>query len=578
MYIIDKTTLIGYIKDLWDKKPNESWIGYTIAILTILVYLIKSLISNTIGFAAFDYISMTLFVVIMVILFIFAIKSFKKDQASKRINTDFANELQKISVPRNNTNLFIIKIKDLDKIKVLTTYNIDEGYWLPYTDEDPTEYLNKEFHFPCICKKIEFSSLDNILKKIPKTQKYTEITYTFYDVEFFIDINTFNKRLNPSSKKYSFISIDDMKQNTLTIKTNFDIISALERINLNSFSSSFGKDKTHEKLKNLKVIWNITKSCQHGCTFCATNATNTQSSELSFEDRIKILEEIKKIENVTLDIAGGDPLYDKEVVKFLKHATKYMLSNITITTTGSAINNFSGNNINNLQELSDEYDISFDYPHTFTSGHHRGNSYNKENYEYIKLLLDNGLKVNVLVTLSEYNINETDKINQMITELRDINPTSITLLRLMPVGKQDYNSYPKDKNKYNPLSAIELFKKELNDKIKLHCAFRANMNDTNNNYCNMLKEKLGVDNLGNLYSCAWAGYLGIDTTENPFYLGNLLNDTITDIFSSEKLVKIFNEMEQYEKIQHCPIFSFLENKESYLCQKSNDKLYEWAKA
>jgi len=126
----------------------------------------------------------------------------------------------------------------------------------------------------------------------------------------------------------------------------------------------------------------------------------------------------------------------------------------------------------------------------------------------------------------------------------------------MPVGRQSLDTYPKD---YNPENSIELFKKGINDKskIKLHCALRGKFSDDiNNNYCNMLEEKIGVDCMGNVFACAWAGNLNVPVEDNPFYIGNLLDNDLDTILQSNKKVEGLM-LKVKENDNHCRIFSYL---------------------
>lgn len=311
------------------------------------------------------------------------------------------------------------------------------------------------------------------------------------------------------------------------------------------------------KFDNLKVIWNITQKCEYYCSFCSTNSGGKNNEELSFEQKIKIAKELKKINNLRLDIAGGDPLYDQNDINALKYISEHIIHKFTLTTTGFAIQKYINGSISNIFDISKEYDISYDYPSKWNDNH-RGKNYNNNNFKYIKFLIENNIKVHILITLSEYNT-KPEVFNQMIKELEQLNLTSITLLRLMPVGRQKYTEYPTLEN-YDPSLAIEQFSKSFKNKVKLHCAFRAYIP---NYYCNMLIEKIGIDNLGNVYACAWAGYLNINKKSNPFYLGNLLKSNIEELFNSEKYFKLKDILAK-KQVNFCPIFSFLDNNKSKL--------------
>ena len=591
IYIGNRQELLNFIKTLWENKA-ESWYGYLVAAFSAFGLIYSTIISTKIEdgqkngilehFEKLDQIRL-IFVVLLFIGLIFflymAWKGYFKNKKSSQINTDFEQALDDIAIPTHYTSLFVIRTKLNNRTNILTSYNIKEGYWLPYVQKQEKvsedvlkKELSKIFDFRFVIKRIPGTQIEAV-KEIPD-KGYRKIFYNFYAVEFQVNYNDFINKLNKSEHTYKFITFDEMKKDILTIKTNFDIIDLLSKKNLDTIPDSFKKVSLSKDLDNLKVIWNITNKCEYNCTFCATNsgAKRINTDELSFEERVKIAEELKKIKGLRLDIAGGDPLFDSSVIRFLKHMSKYMIQDATITTTGLAIKNFSNGNMQVINDVTNEFDISYDYPSTWKENH-RGSNYNNHNYKFIKKLIDNGIKVNILITLSKYNTKEKI-IKKMIEEIKSINASSITLLRLIPVGRQSYESYKEDITEYNVEMAIKLFKRSFKNKIKLHCAYRANINSDDR--CNMLTEKIGINHLGDVFSCAWAGYLNIDNDKNPFYLGNLIENTLEEIVNSERFTDLYEIVTKNDGLHHCPIFSYLEKPDRPISEK-NDLYNEWTR-
>ncbi len=50
----------------------------------------------------------------------------------------------------------------------------------------------------------------------------------------------------------------------------------------------------------------------------------------------------------------------------------------------------------------------------------------------------------------------------------------------------------------------------------------------------------GIDCGGNVFACAWGGYVTDDLSNNPFYLGNIYKDDLKTILNSEKAIKLSN--------------------------------------
>lgn len=120
----------------------------------------------------------------------------------------------------------------------------------------------------------------------------------------------------------------------------------------------------------------------------------------------------------------------------------------------------------------------------------------------------------------------------------------------MPVGRQKGNKYPTN---YNPQEFVRIFRKLLNPNIKLHihCSLRCLCSDEKEQ-CTMLTRKVGIDCEGNVFACCWAGYLDCTLNDNPFYLGNLLNDDLKEILRSNKALEI---LEQSDRNQ-CSVFNY----------------------
>lgn len=423
------------------------------------------------------------------------------------------------------------------------------------------EIINHKY--PGVDFKIQYMEkldLNNEIKKKPSNDQIMKFSYRFYYLSTDYSFQKFQQRFvtNAQDEKYFWKSLVDLKKHLETMKSNSDVVLHLSSAHsLDELPESFAvlEKKAVNLPDELKVIWNITKSCYFNCKFCATQRQGIEDNEeLSFKQRITIATELNKINHLKLDFAGGDPLYNESTRDVIYHITNYIIDKdkVCITTTGRSL---AAQKIEYLEKLSTEYDVSYDYPSTWCDIKHRDVDYNGENFKQIQRLKSYGMKLNILITLSDNNTN-SEVVNLMIDELSEVKPENITLLRLMPVGKQTYNGYPKRIEDYNPDIAIKAFKEKFGNKTKLHCAFRA-CSDDNDEKCNMLKEKIGVDHLGNVFACAWAGYLPIENyEENPFYIGNILNDGgIEVLFKSPKYRRLKDKIADCNK-QFCKIFSY----------------------
>ncbi|MCX4254638.1 MAG: hypothetical protein OSJ63_05160, partial [Bacilli bacterium] len=81
--------------------------------------------------------------------------------------------------------------------------------------------------------------------------------------------------------------------------------------------------------------------------------------------------------------------------------------------------------------------------------------------------------------------------------------------------------------------------------FKPTCSLRTILNGKKG--CNMISEKFGVDHLGNLFSCIWASDIIGDN--NPFKLGNLLDNDLIKLISAKNISLNKKECAVYKYIQ-----------------------------
>lgn len=569
--LFEKESLNKALDTAFNSKADITWIALLMSILSTSLVLYKNIyeiqkLTTAKAHVPLDLLAGTIFVGILVLIsivwFIISIKKWVRNH--KYSFEDLKKEIFQSEVRHEHNHVFIIK-KNFDNTpKILFLKKNQWGYMLPYKKSEKLlspEEIEAVFanYFPGTKASViilENSALNDVIKKKPE-EGYMKFSYIFCHVKIHSSFVSFEQliRTSASLKEYSFMSLGELKDDLLTMKSNSDIVNHLTEENLFESKESFTSQPEIALPKGLKVIWNITDQCSFDCAFCATKRNTAKSAELSFENRINVAEQLRKIEGIKIDFAGGDPLYDSAAKYAIKHISSYMIKeDITITSTGIGLS-FTEDEI--LQVLPKKYDISYDYPSTWES-EHRSKEYNEKNFDQIKRIKNCGFFINILSTLSNYNIDK-NIIKAMISELKSIDPNQITLLRLMPVGKQEYQNYP-NSDSYDPSEAIRMFKDGFGEKVKLHCAFRAYLPGNSNEdfKCTLLQKKIGIDNIGNVYACAWAGYLRIPDKNNPFFLGNILEGGIEKIFKSKGYDKLYSEIENSDH-KFCKIFSFLEN-------------------
>lgn len=217
---------------------------------------------------------------------------------------------------------------------------------------------------------------------------------------------------------------------------------------------------------------------------------------------------------------------------------------ISITTTGVGVDQLTENEkmifLNNCV-------LSIDPVHFNEEGVRNSLVYNKRNAQVGRRDREYMTKLRINIPILQTDLTE-ETMHNFAQIINKIKPDEVSLLRLMPVGKQISNLYPTD---YDPLKFIDEFRKYLNPQIPIHihCSLRCLYQDSKEK-CTMVNNKIGIDCAGNVFACCWAGYLDYSVDDNPFYLGNLLENDLEEIMQSRKVQELREEINRDE----CSIF------------------------
>lgn len=284
----------------------------------------------------------------------------------------------------------------------------------------------------------------------------------------------------------------------------------------------------------IRVVWNLTNRCPFKCKMCVASANERIEKNV---DKNYILQSICSVglKNISIDFSGGDPLFIDEDIEIVKKASAILgRDNISISSTGLSLSKLSDEE---LISLASNYDMTYDFPKKYSEYDIRDKRYNSINFEQCMRLKQLGLNVDIFVPIR--NI-EDNYLIQLAKDISEINPNSVKLLKCMPLN----NHFTTDQ--IDSVSKTIIFKKYLKEfgykgDIKINCALKEDFNIKNN--CNMLTErKVGLDQLGNLYTCIWASDLLIDKSDNPFYLGNLVEKSLLEILNSIELNEQLNKI------------------------------------
>lgn len=402
--------------------------------------------------------------------------------------------------------------------------------------------------------------------------------YVFYDVEIIAEAK--EKLIEPNERR-RWMSLDAMKRTPDAVATNKDVIDLL---------SDFPKPKESfiNLLGNINIIWNITSACGYDCAICATN--DDKRTELSIADKLTVLHSISTAKHLVknIDFAGGDPFFSDDTINIIQAAIGQIgFDKVSVTTTGMGIANLSEKNIQ-FSDLIKHCEITIDAAHGNLSrgptadgkASRNASAYCKSNIEEIDRLLEHAesLTINIPIINDDLDDNEISNLVKDVVWIKEHNPRIVIdalLIRLMPVGRYGREVAKDTYEKYNPIEVAKKIKSELTDAnipCKLHCSFRvlSIFNDESGcNYCPMLENKIGIDCAGNVFACAWGGYLPVvdSPTKNPFYLGNLTKVNLISILEGQSKTtpyrNIYREIDSNKKRHFCSVVSYYAHRELF---------------
>lgn len=351
----------------------------------------------------------------------------------------------------------------------------------------------------------------------------------------------------------SWISIREMEGKPDLMGRNQDIIIALNE-NKTKIADSFG-----DSYGPLHIIWNITNQCPYNCAICATR--DDTRTELSTDDKLRVLNNIFSVKEKinTLDFAGGEPIYKKEIRTIIIQAINSLgEDHISVTITGKGIEAVSNMPEDEMSKLLGKCEITLDASHENLSKIIQNSScqslfsrnmpeYSNINYMRIQDVTENlrTLVINIPLLDDDLNDDEIEILVSQILKLKKDYPEmriEAQIIRLMPVGA--FNDKIINIEKYKKYNPLEIAKK-LYNRIEMtgiacryHCSLRIlSKLEPCEMHCNMLEKKIGVDCAGNVFACTWGAYLKLpdnhDITQNPFYLGNLVSTSLKSILEGQ---------------------------------------------
>ena len=159
----------------------------------------------------------------------------------------------------------------------------------------------------------------------------------------------------------------------------------------------------------------LTGRCNLRCKHCNTSDTWRVEDELSFEEIIKVFDELKKNKIFHLNLFGGEPFYYPRIYELLEILNSYPFR-VTILTNGTLIDEVAIKYLKGMRFL-ETVQVSIDGSTSEIHDWQRGEGSFSESIESVKQLISSGVSTNIKAVINTHNYKDIEGMVKMALEL-----------------------------------------------------------------------------------------------------------------------------------------------------------------
>jgi MoaA/NifB/PqqE/SkfB family radical SAM enzyme len=265
--------------------------------------------------------------------------------------------------------------------------------------------------------------------------------------------------------------------------------------NNNPLNSEFCLFQTDKK----RIIWEITRNCNYSCKHCCSSSENIiPCFELSFEQIVTVLNDLKLYGIEEIYYSGGEPFSRKDMLDILEETSNRDIK-CNISTNGFFINQHI---INRLKTIKlGKIHISLDNHKEKDYNLFRGGDYFFRTISAIELIKRNNLYSRIGVVIWKNNV---DEIEDIILFLINLGVDEVVFNWLVKVGRLTENkSYSVDLQRFDEVvSRILSYQAKYADKIKV-TMHRSNCFVDSDNRCDAATSLFHISPEGEVSPCSW---------------------------------------------------------------------------
>lgn len=294
----------------------------------------------------------------------------------------------------------------------------------------------------------------------------------------------------------------------------------------------------------MKIIWNLTRVCTWNCLICCVSAVHINNSqkriandlianhtiEMTLGEKKKIVNELYEFGVDSIDFSGGDILISYDNIELIKYAaTIFGKENLSISIPGTRLRKKI---IQELKECVSKFEFTLDSLDDESDGS-RPHAYSLVAQKAIELCCFEGVDTSVSTILKRGNctIKNIDQIHNYLLK-NNVKEWEILPYYTVGRGSSIYGIIPSKECFEQVINHIE----KLINTSKIHISFQHKIV----NYkakcvkCNAVSHSVGVLPDGTVNACAWALNCEGAPLSDEFNLGNLRDNSIKEILTSEK--------------------------------------------
>ena len=273
-----------------------------------------------------------------------------------------------------------------------------------------------------------------------------------------------------------------------------------------------------------KAIWEITHSCNYGCSYCIFSCKKEKvEGELTTKECFHVIDQLVQYKFKHLKITGGEPFIRNDLVEILEYASKFMI--VDVSTNASFLNE---NIINRLNKIDLKMiHISLDgnkEEHELVRG---DNTYNRtiKGLEYLK---NSENKTRIGTVIHKGNENNLEKL--VVNVINNLNANEIIFSIMEPVNGQS-NILVKTKTNDELVNIIEYLKEKYESKISINYNFASQPNYIKK--CPAGDKFLYINNKGFVSPCTWV----YENNKDCISKISLRNNNLSDVLEDSNIIK-----------------------------------------